>query len=86
MSKLKLWKSKHESWTDSPRAIGHVVNHGWSIKWKPDNIERVGDTGNFLTYAEFEYGYSHFRKRVRDHYKRKWRLLMWELYGDIYHE
>jgi len=86
MSKLKIWKSKHESWEYSPFAIGHVVSHGWCMKWKEDGEEKVGCSGNHIMYAEtqFQYGYGNFRKHIKYRYKRCWSKLMTDLYGEDY--
>ncbi len=85
MSKLKVYKSKHETWDYSPNAIGFVISHGWIMMWNTgDTKERVGCNSNRLSYAEFEYGYCRFRKRVLIHYKKGWKTLMRELYGDDY--
>jgi len=82
MSKLKVYKAKELLW--SSKAIPHIISHGWSVKWNKDNKEFVGETGNRVSYAEFEYGYLRFRKRALKVYKCGWRCLSYEVFGEDY--
>ena len=84
MSKLKTWKIRYETDWKHPSAVRHIMNHGWIFKWKGGGGEVVGCGGTHIVYAEFEYGYLSFRKRVLLHYKKGWGKMMRELYGEDY--